>query len=713
MPSGLITLHEGGVVVATAAVAAKGGHTLSTSSLTLGTHLLVATYGGDANYLPSDSNVLTVVVQKAASTTALGSSLNPQILGQTVTIAATVASSSANVTGTVSLSDGATALGSATVSAAGVASFAFSTLSFGPHALTATYAGDANHAGSTSTVLNQKIVQASPIALSSSVNPATAGTGVVLTARLPGAASLIPSGLVTFLDGANVIGTGALDAAGAASFATSSLPVGSHSITSRYPGDANFSSVTSTVLIETVQSATTQIALSASANPAVYGAPLTLTAAITTNGATATGTATFVDGGTSLGTTLVNGSGAAVLTLSTLVPGPHSIVVNYSGDSGTSPSTSVPLTVVVKQITSVALASSANPASTLSAVTLTASVRNAGAGAATGSVTFTDGSTQLGSAQVDAQGNAAISVPQFSAGNHPIVAAYAGDGLNFASASATLTQGISLRATNTTLTASLTSATNTQQVTLIAVVRWNGPATPTGKVTFASGTNVLGSVGVDATGVATLTIFVPSGTQTVVASYGGDAAYANSDSPVTSVSGGVATQFTMSLNPNSVSVPSKQHSTVDVTITSVKGFADTMQFGCLGLPFAATCTFNNTQMKLPPDGVKTVQLTIDTGHPLGAGGLARDTHGQGTGVLFCFLPGALVAGFLMRRKGRSLPALTALALMLGMGAMLSATGCQGLQINGTPAGTYSFKISATGTGTGASSSQNMTLTVTE
>jgi hypothetical protein len=340
-------------------------------------------------------------------------------------------------------------------------------------------------------------------------------------------------------------------------------------------------------------------------------------------------------------------------------------------------------------------------------------VTNSGVGVPTGAVTFMDGTAQLGAGTLNAQGQATLTVSSLSAGNHTIVVNYAGDNMNFAASSEGLAQAVQLRPTTTALTASSTDPTNPQQVTLIAVVRWTGPTTPTGNVTFASGGNTLGSVAVDATGVGTFTIDVPSGTESIVATYSGDTAYATSASAATAITGGPATQFTMQVNPSAMTVQSTQHVTVNISIASIKNFTDTMEFGCLGLPFAATCTFSKTQMVLQANGAQTLQLTIDTGNPLGAGAEASNTHSS-SGVLLAFLPGTLLIGFVLMRKKRSLPMLTVLVLMLGMGAMLSATGCaSGLQQSSTPAGTYSFKVSATGAQTGASESQTMTLTVTQ
>jgi len=710
-PAGILTLSDGATVINVQSLTTTAPVTFATSSLSLGSHTLTATFSGDPDYAKTPSNAIAVTVQQGPTQTALVSGNNPQTVGQSITFITTVTSASPNITGAVTLKDGATSLGSAPVNAAGVATFTLSNLAFGSHNLTATYPGDTNHTASTSPMLTQKIVQAAAIALTSTANPVTASTNVTFSVQLTGTPTLTPSGLVTFLDGATVLGTGTLNATGAATFATNALFVGSHNITASYAGDTNFAAVTSTVLVETVQNASTQIALTASSNPSIYLTPLTLTATITTNGAVATGSVTFTDGGTSIGTQLLNGSGVATLTLSTLTPGPHSISASYGGDSETSPSISVPLALSVKEQTSISIASNANPALTLTPILLSVAVVNSGVGAASGTVTFTDGSTPLGTATLDGLGHATLTVPSLSAGNHPITASYSGDTDDLPSSTNSFAQAVQLRPTVTALTATATGAN--EQVTLISVVRWTGATTPTGTITFTSGTTVLGSAPVDATGVATMTIFVQSGTQSIVASYSGDAFYAGSDSLATSITGAPPTQFTLTVDPPTMTVQTKQHGVVNITIASVKGFTDTLDFGCLGLPFAATCTFSTTQLNLEANGTHTIQLTVDTGNPLGSGALASNAHGSGSNVLMCFLPGMLLIGFVLTRRKRNLPMLSIVVLVLGMGAMLSATGCAGLQESGTPPGTYTFRVAVTGTTSGATESTPITLTVTQ
>jgi sugar lactone lactonase YvrE len=710
-PIGTLTLHNGGATIATLSVAADGTFSFSNLSLGVGTYQLTAVYSGDANNAVATSAAITVVIQLNSTTTSLSSSANQVTLGQSVTFTATVSGGTPRPTGTIEFLDGATVLGSSTVNASGTATLAISTLTFGAQSITATYEGDADHAVSTSSAVSEKVVQAATASLSSSVNPSIIGANVGFTVRIAGVGSLIPTGTVNFSDGASTLGTATLDATGTASLQTAALAVGSHSISVSYNGDTNYS-VASAGLVQTVQSATTQTALTASANPSIYGTPLTLAATVTGNGGVVgTGSVSFTDGDTSIGSAALSANGVASLSLSTLAPGTHTIVASYVGESNANPSSSIPLMVAVKQLTQIALASSANPALTLSSIVLTATVTNSGVGAATGTVTFMNGATELGTATLNASGVASLTVPPLSAGNYTLQASYAGDAEDFQSTSASLTEGIQLRPTTTAITSVANNPSNPLQVALIAAVGWTGPVAPSGTVTFTSGTTVLGSVQVDSIGIATLTAILQASTESIVATYSGDVSYASSNSPATTITGGVATPFTLQLSPSSLPLQSTQHGVTNITLTSLQGFSDTLQLGCLGLPYAATCTFSPAQVSLAANGTATVQLVVDTGDPLGAGSTAKLERRQTNGVLLCLLPCLLGIGLGARR--RKFKASTLLLLLCMVAMTLAATGCSGLNVNGTPTGTYTFKVTASGVGSGATVSQTMTLTVTQ
>jgi hypothetical protein len=91
------------------------------------------------------------------------------------------------------------------------------------------------------------------ISLTSSQNPSSFGQAVTFTARItasvPGSGT--PSGTVTFYDGSTQLSSSNLNS-GVATFQTSTLSVGTHSITVSYAGNAVFNPHTSAVLTQTV-----------------------------------------------------------------------------------------------------------------------------------------------------------------------------------------------------------------------------------------------------------------------------------------------------------------------------------------------------------------------------------------------------------------------------------------------------------------------------
>lgn len=93
-------------------------------------------------------------------------------------------------------------------------------------------------------------MNATTTALSSSVSTSVYGQPATFTATVTGSAT--PTGTVTFKEGATTLGTGALNGAGVATFGTSTLPVGAHSVTAVYGGDANSATSTSTAVGVTV-----------------------------------------------------------------------------------------------------------------------------------------------------------------------------------------------------------------------------------------------------------------------------------------------------------------------------------------------------------------------------------------------------------------------------------------------------------------------------
>ncbi|WP_213804807.1 Ig-like domain repeat protein [Granulicella sp. dw_53] len=711
--TGLIHFLDGGTEIGNAAINGAAPVSITRSNLTVGQHTLTAFYGGDANDSPITSVPIVESIQLATTTTSLASSLSPSSLGQSITFTANVRTNSPSLapTGTITFQDGGATLATVPVSSNGSAAFSTSTLVLGNHTIVAVYSGDANQATSSSPAFTQQVLQATAISITSSVNPSIAGKIVTFTAVLPGATGVVPTGTVTFRDGGTVLGSSTISG-GSASFSISTLTLGAHNITAAYGGDTNFQAITSAALTQTIRIADTNLVLTSSANPAISGAAIAFTATITGTGGAITGTITYLDGTATIGRATLNGNGVAVFSISTLSPGIHSISALYSGDANNSPNSSGVLQQQVQQVTRTTLASNANPSLTLDPITLTSTVVNGGTQPATGLVTFTEGSLVLGAVALNGNGVATLTLPSLAAGAHSIIATYAGDVPDLPSASATLVQTVQLRATTTTLTAVSTSLTDGQQLTLISAVRWTGPVTPTGIVTFTYGGTLIGTSVVDKTGVATLTILLNLSKSNVVATYSGDPVYSTSSSVPTPIAPGPATQFSLDMSKYAVSLKSKEHTTIDLTLTSVNGYNDTMSLGCLGLPFAATCTFSTDQAKLAANGKQTVHLVIDTGSPLTAGSTARNETKPSTTAL-AFLPLGALLGLLVFRSRRRVSLGGLLMVLCFLGLSLGLSGCGGLNINGTPPGAYSFKVTASGMGTGITQSKDIALTVTQ
>jgi hypothetical protein len=251
-PTGSVTFKNGPTSLGTMTLSG-GSASLSTSSLSAGPHSITASYSGDSNFLSSASNVLSQLVNQAASATSVSSNANPSAAGQNVTFTATVSPSAA--TGTAQFFDGATSLGTVPLTG-GKATLSTSALSVGPHSITAQYSGDTNYTGSTSSVLTQTVnsLISTTTSLTSSLNPSVRGQQVTFTATVkPSSGAGTPTGTVTFLDGGTTLGSSALNASGVATFSTASLSVGTHSITARYGGDTNYNGSTSAVLSQTVK----------------------------------------------------------------------------------------------------------------------------------------------------------------------------------------------------------------------------------------------------------------------------------------------------------------------------------------------------------------------------------------------------------------------------------------------------------------------------
>src|SRR5262249_1637686 len=156
--------------------------------------------------------------------TAIPSSPN---FGQTVTFTATVTGLGPIPTGSVTFKDGSTTLVTVSLDGAGQATFTTTSLSLGPHTISAVYGGDEIYLGSTGTI-TQTVNPGAPSVTTaiSSPNPSTLGQTVTITATITGGGPPVPTGSITFKDAPTTLGIVSLNGAGQATLTTSSLTVG-------------------------------------------------------------------------------------------------------------------------------------------------------------------------------------------------------------------------------------------------------------------------------------------------------------------------------------------------------------------------------------------------------------------------------------------------------------------------------------------------------
>jgi len=502
--------------------------------LAVGTHSLTAVYSGSASHAGSTSSAVSVVVNPAPTTTTLASSPNPSVVGQSVTLTATVVGtlplSGSPGSGSVEFFDGATSLGTAPVSA-GSASLNTATLALGGHSLSAVFSGDASYTGSTSAALAHTVNQSSSVTtLTATPEPSVHGQSVTLTATVaaspPGSGT--PTGTVEFFKGATSLGTAPLSG-GTASIASGFLNVGAPTFTAVYSGNTDYTGSTSAVYTHIVNMAFTTTVVGTSPDPSNFGDLVTITAtctAVAPGAGTPNGPFTFFDNGNFLGQVMFVPTGTASITTSALTPGSHSITaVGGDGNFFFHSSTSAPVTQVVNQASSTTtLASSPNPSNVGQSVSLTANVSPA---SSTGTVEFFDGVSSLGTSPV-AGGSAALSTAALSAGSHSLTAVYSGDTGHAGSTSNTVTQVVTSPGTTTTLATTPNPSVFGESVTLTATV---SPAAATGTVEFFEGATSLGTAPLSGGTASIATSAFAVGSHVMHAVYSGDGTYTTSTSP--------------------------------------------------------------------------------------------------------------------------------------------------------------------------------------
>ena len=647
-----------------------------------------------------------IQVLPGATTTTLSASRATVSAGTSVILAATVApaSGSGTPTGTVTFENGSTTLGNGTLNGSGGANLATTALPIGMNTITAAYSGNNSFAASTSAGVTITVTAAATTtSLAAVPTSISLGSSVALTATVAGPAGLgTPSGSVAFQNGSTALGSATLNSSGVATLSTTSLPIGTPSITAAYAGNASFSASISAALAVMVQPPTTTTTLTGAPATATFGSSVALTATVTAppGDGTPSGSVTFQNSGASLGKVPLNASGVAILNTTSLPAGSLAITAVFGGSPSFAASTSSVFTVTIQPgATATALTATPTTVVTGGSVALTATVTGpAGTGPPTGTVSFFNGRAAIGTASLNGSGVATLSTTSLPVGSLPITATYVGSASLAASTSAATTVTVQPEATTTALVASPTTVLSGASVAFTATVT-AAAGIPQGTVNFLNGGTTVGTAALNASGIAAFTTTtLPMGTLSITAAYGGSGSFAQSTSSVATVTvQPLPPDFSIAASPTTLSMAPGGTGTSTVTITPLNGFNSTVTFTCSGLPSQTTCTFS--PVSVTPSGTSTITITAT----IATTGVSAMMHpgllGTGKPLYALVLPGLVgLLGLGSARKRlhavlRSAGMLAiALALAFGLGAC--GGGPSAPTNPGTPTGTSTVTITA-------------------
>ncbi len=350
------------------------------------------------------------------------------------------------------------------------------------------------------------------------------------------------------------------------------------------------SAVNITQAVPAVASVTT---LTSTPLSAVAGASVALTAVVAPangTGQTPTGTVTFYQNGSLIGTAPLATDGIAALSTTTLPVGSDNLTAVYSGDTVYNPSTSAvvvetvtqPVVVLTSTVTTLATVTP-NPASAGTAVTLAGTVASVTAGGPTltGTVTLSSNSTALGTVSVAGDGSFTFTTTILAEGQNVIGATYNGDATYSVSHSTNVTLAVTPavvvtpNSSTTTITGVLPSPAQLGTPVVVSgavAVSSTAGQTATGTVSVFDGTLKLGDAPLATDGTFTFTASGLSlGAHAFHATYDGDSTFtASTSSPAfATVASAVATAaFTKLVLPAAAIAGVKLQATASIVITN-------------------------------------------------------------------------------------------------------------------------------------------------
>lgn len=280
----------------------------------------------ESTVFPTGTKIVVPINVTGAAVTADAVSA---VFGNDVEIEVTVAGPEETPTGQVSIKDGDTVVGSATL-ADGGATVTVDTEAIGAGAsdLTIAYAGDANYPASTGAV-TATVARAATTTSAQDPAPTRINDPADIAVSVASATGTTPTGEVSIKDGDVEIASGTLDDGAATLQAdVSGLSVGQHTLDVIYAGDGNHDGSTSTVEVDVVKGTGT---FEASSSGAPYGTAAKIRV---TADAGASGLLYLANGDDPLGVGFLQ-DGVANITLgkTALKPGSYTLDVYYGGSA--------------------------------------------------------------------------------------------------------------------------------------------------------------------------------------------------------------------------------------------------------------------------------------------------------------------------------------------------------------------------------------------
>jgi hypothetical protein len=380
-PSGPVTIYEDQGSLATVTVGPSGTYLYTPPLLTPGLHAFVATYPGSGVFPPAVSVKFFLLVPLVNTTVNLTSSPNSSFVGQPVLFTITASAADNTIPSPITLTDTTTntLLATLTPNASGVATYTTSTLSLGIHSLLAAYAGTSSYNPSSSG-LSQDVVTdpANDTITTLTCNPSTLAIDTTsLFSATVSSASGTPTGSIIFTDNGTALSQPTLTN-GAVSYLLTARQSGTRTIIATYVPTGSFAASSASCVL-TVSGAATVATLSVAPTLANEGSPITLTANVSGgppgSRGSPVGTITFYNGSTVIDTGAHLTSGTATFTTTILPPGIDYLTCTYPGNATFAPSTCNIVAVTITQGSpAIILASSLNPAPSLTPITFTAQV---------------------------------------------------------------------------------------------------------------------------------------------------------------------------------------------------------------------------------------------------------------------------------------------------------------------------------------------------